>query len=102
MKKLTLIGKILITITLFGVVMIGCNNQNQTKQDTFENPNGGKLNLIIDYHETSRGVSLITLSTGERFIYCETPEGVSVCQIFDTYNHKDAPFIPLDTNTSIY
>lgn len=59
---------------------------------------GAEVIRIVNYNDTKRGMSLVTLSTGERFIYCETQNGVAICQII---NKSELNLLTVDT-TSLY
>ena len=102
--KIKTMNKILLIICgLF--IIAGCNNiesnngerttPNVSKQ--ISTSDGNKIEEIIDYKESPRGISLITLKTGERFIYCETPNGVGIQQIKSDGASID--ITPLDTTT---
>lgn len=88
MKKI-----LLIIVGLF--IITGCNNDS-TSNNPYTN-NGSEMEMIIQYIDTRRGVSIIKLKTGERFIYCETPNGVDIEQIKSI--DKSIELTPLDTTT---
>ena len=63
---------------------------------------GAEVIRIVNYNDTKRGMSIVTLSTGERFIYCETQNGVAICQIINNSTHEhELNSLTVDT-TSLY
>jgi hypothetical protein len=91
MRKILIIGLALIGLT-------GCNNNGSSdnSNQSSESENSG-VELIIGYNSTQKGISIIKLETGERFIYCETPYGVAIEQIKSEVNPIETT--PLDTTT---
>ena len=45
------------------------------------------IECIQPYSETRRGISIITLKDGNRFLYAETPDGVAMTQITECEQH---------------
>jgi hypothetical protein len=101
--KIKIMNKILLIIC--GLLLIaGCVVKSDNDERTslkvskqISTSDGNKIEEIIDYKESPRGISLITLKTGERFIYCETPNGIGIQQIKSDGTSID--ITPLDTTT---
>jgi hypothetical protein len=83
MKKIIIVGLILIGLT-------SCNNQNQVVSGIVVNTEQIKIERLCEYQSTPRGMSIVTIADGKRFIYCETPQGVTITQIIE--NGEISPF----------
>jgi hypothetical protein len=91
MKKI-----LLIICGLFIIASCNNNGSSDNSNQSSESENSG-VELIIGYNSTQKGISIIKLETGERFIYCETPYGVAIEQIKSEVNPIETT--PLDTTT---
>jgi hypothetical protein len=74
MKRILILALVLVGLT-------SCNNQNQVVSGVVVEYKGIKIEKLCEYQETPRGISIITLVDGKRFLYCETPSGPAVTQI---------------------
>jgi hypothetical protein len=95
MKRILIIGLVLVGLT-------GCNNQNQVVSGVVVDTKQIKIDKLCGYSNTPRGISIITISDGKRFMYCETSHGVAITQIIE--NGEVTPFhtesTPIDSITN--
>jgi hypothetical protein len=92
MKRILLMGLVLIGL-------IGCNNQNPVVSGVVVDTEQIKIDKLCGYSNTPQGISIITISDGKRFIYCETSHGVAITQIMgdgEVSSHKTET-IPVNT-----
>jgi hypothetical protein len=79
MKKILLI----LVSSIFFIGCGPCENRNSeaTNSDIQTLSDGGNIKLLIPYNKTPRGISIITLNDGRKFIYAETKNGVAIQEL---------------------
>jgi hypothetical protein len=95
MKRILILALVLVGLT-------SCNNQNQVVSGVVVDTEQIKIDKLCGYSNTPRGISIITISDGKRFMYCETSHGVAITQIIE--NGEVTPFhtelTPIDSITN--
>lgn len=95
MKRILILALVLVGLT-------SCNNQNQVVSGVVVDTEQIKIDKLCGYSNTPQGISIITISDGKRFMYCETSHGVAITQIIE--NGEVTPFhtelTPIDSITN--
>jgi hypothetical protein len=95
MKRILILVLVLVGLT-------SCNNQNQVVSGVVVDTEQIKIDKLCGYSNTPQGISIITISDGKRFMYCETSHGVAITQIIE--NGEVTPFhtelTPIDSITN--